>query len=443
MSTDRWSRAALLAYRTAGRLAYPAIGSYVGWRAARGKEDPARRRERYGHPSVIRPPEVPLVWIHAASVGESAAVAPLAREIAGEGIPVLMTTGTVTSAGLVEERLGDAVIHQYVPLDLRPCVRRFLDHWRPDLAIVAESEIWPTTVMELDRRRVPQILVNARLSDGSFRSWKRAPRLAETLVSRFAHIVAQSEVDGERYHLLGARAVTVAGNLKADVGAPPADREELGEVRRVLKLRPVWAAVSTHDGEERIAADVHLRLREDRPRLLTVVVPRHAVRGDAVERELLARGLTVARWSRGEMPDPTIDVLLGDTTGDMGFYLRLAEITFVGKSLTGEGGQNPLEAAMLGSAILSGRNVQNFREIYHRLIGHGGARLVGDAEELTDAVAELFGSPARRHAMVAGARGAVEEMGGALRRTASALDPYLLPLRLAASRGERRGSDPA
>lgn len=436
--SDKGSRLALFAYRTAGRLAYPAIGSYVGWRAARGKEERGRQRERYGHASEIRPPDVPLVWIHAASVGESAAVAPLAREIAASGVLVVMTTGTVTSAALVEERLGGDVIHQYVPLDLKPCVRRFLDHWRPDLVIVAESEIWPTTVMELDRRRIPQILVNARLSDGSFRGWKRAPRLAETLMSRFAHVIAQSDVDGERYHLLGARAVTVAGNLKADVEAPPVNEADLAEARRVVKLRPVWAAVSTHEGEEEIAADVHLRLRKDRPRLLTVIVPRHAERGDAVERDLAARGLTVARWSRGELPDPTVDVFLGDTMGDMGFYLRLAEIAFVGKSLGSEGGQNPLEAAMLGSAILSGRYVQNFREIYHRLIEGGGARLVQDREELADAVAELFGDPVRRHAMIAGARQAVDEMSGALRRTASALDPYLLPLRLAANRIERR-----
>jgi 3-deoxy-D-manno-octulosonic-acid transferase len=432
--SEGWAKTALTAYRIAGSLAYPAIGPYVGWRAARGKEERHRRRERYGYAGEPRPDGVPLVWVHAASVGESSAVASLVQAIADDGIRVLMTTGTVTSAAMVRDRLGDTVIHQYVPLDLRPFVRRFLDHWRPDLAIVAESEIWPMTMLELAHRRVPQILVNARLSDRSFKRWRSAPRLAEALLENLAHIVAQSDVDGERYHLLGARAVTVAGNLKADVEAPPVNREDLADARRVLGLRPVWAAISTHEGEEAMAAEIHLRLREDRPRLLTIIVPRHVERSDAVEKDLKARGLAVARWSRGELPDPTTDVLLGDTIGDMGFYLRLTEIAFVGKSIHGEGGQNPLEAAMLGVAILSGRFVQNFREVYQRLIDRGGARIVEDGAELGHVVADLFSHPETRRAMIAAAKDGVDDMGGSLRRTMGALDPFLLPMRLSLHR---------
>ncbi|MBB3951984.1 3-deoxy-D-manno-octulosonic acid transferase [Aureimonas jatrophae] len=437
--SDRLSRTALGAYRLIGQAAYPAIGGYVRWRASRGKEEPARRRERYGHASEPRPPGQPLVWVHAASVGESAAVEPLVREIAATGVAVLMTTGTVTSAGLVEERLGTEVIHQYVPLDLRPCVRRFLDHWRPDLAIFAESELWPMTMAELQRRRVPQILVNARLSDRSFRRWKSVPWLAETLLENLAHIVAQSAIDGERYHLLGARSVSVAGNLKADAPPPGADARDLQEARRVIALRPVWAALSTHEGEEMMAARIHLALREDRPRLLTVIVPRHIERADAIERELGTLGLRAARWSRGELPDPTTDVLIGDTIGDMGFYLRLCEIAFVGKSLSAEGGQNPMEAAMLQTAIVSGRMVQNFRDVYAKLLSRGGVRLVDSEAELGQAVAELFAEPETRRAMMAGAREAVGEMGGALDRTIAALDPFLLPLRLEVRRDRRGG----
>jgi len=438
--SEGWARTALAAYRMAGSFAYPGIGAYVGWRTARGKEERGRRRERYGYAGEPRPADVPLVWIHAASVGESIAVASLVRTIAADGICVLMTTGTVTSAVLVRERLGDCVLHQYVPLDITSCVRRFLDHWRPDLAIIAESEIWPVTMTELARRKIPQILVNARLSDRSFQRWRSVPRLAEALIENLAHIVAQSDIDGERYHLLGARAVTVSGNLKADVEAPPVNSEDLADARRILGLRPVWAAISTHEGEEAMAADIHLRLREDRPRLLTIVVPRHVERADAVEKEMRARGLTVARWSRGELPDPTTDILLGDTMGDMGFYLRLTEIAFVGKSIHGEGGQNPLEAAMLGAAVLSGRFVQNFREVYQRLIDAGGARIVRDREELADNVAELFAHPEMRRAMIASAAGAVDEMSGGLRRTMAALDPFLLPLRLQ-QRLDRRTPD--
>lgn len=427
---DKWAKAALTAYRVAGSLAYPAVGPYVSWRAARGKEDKERRRERYGVPGEMRPHGVPLVWVHAASMGESAAVSPLVSAIAADGIAVVMTTGTVTSAAAVHERLGDSVIHQYVPLDLKPCVSRFLDHWQPELAVVAESEIWPTTMTELAARRIPQVLVNARLSDRSFKRWKSAPGVAEALLSKLSHVVAQSEIDGERYHLLGARAVTVAGNLKADVEAPPVNRDDLEDARRGIGMRPVWAALSTHEGEEDIAANIHLRLREERGRLLTLIVPRHVDRADAIQRDLEAKGLQVARWSRGELPLPTTDIFLGDTMGDMGFYLRLTDIAFIGKSIRGEGGQNPLEAAMLGTAILSGRYVQNFREVYHRLIDKGAAWIVQDEAELGAAVSELFDRPAARRQMIEAARESVADMSGALKRTMAALDPFLLPLRL-------------
>lgn len=431
--SEGFARAALAGYRIAGSLAYPVIGPYVGWRASRGKEDGARRRERYGFASQARPEGPSLVWVHAASIGESAAVTPLVQEIAAENISVVMTTGTTTSAGLVQERLGDRIVHQYVPLDLKPCVSRFLDHWRPDLAIVAESEIWPMTMLELNNRRIPQILVNARLSDRSFRRWRAVPSLAEALLENLAHVVAQSPVDGERFHMLGARAVSVAGNLKADMDPPSLPQAgDLAEMRRAVGTRPVWAAISTHSGEEAMAGDVHRALREKRPRLLTIVVPRHVERADEIERALTAQGLSVARRSRGERPDPTSDVFLGDTVGEMGLYLRLTGIAFIGKSLTGQGGQNPLEAAMLGAAVLSGRYVQNFREIYQRLLAEGGARIVEDRRQLGEEVERLLGEDGLRRAMGEAARAGVDDMRGALSRTMQALDPFLQPLRLAA-----------
>lgn len=430
--SERFAKAALTGYRLAGSLAYPLIGSYVGWRARRGKEDGERRRERYGYASEPRPVGRSLVWVHAASIGESMAVTPLVQAIANEGIPVVMTTGTRTSAGLVQERLGEIVIHQYVPLDLKPCVSRFLDHWRPDLAIVAESEIWPMTMQELNQRRIPQILVNARLSDRSFKRWSAVPSLAEALLEHLAHVVAQSPIDAERFHLLGARAVSVAGNLKADIPPLPFDEAAYSDLVRSVGLRPVWAALSTHEGEESLAGEVHIALRERRPRLLTVIVPRHVERGDEIEKALLAQGLTVARRSCGERPDPTTDVLLGDTIGEMGLYLRLTEIAFVGKSLKGQGGQNPLEAAQIGVAVLTGRFVQNFRDVYQRLIADGGARIVKDGTELADEVDRLMTEDGIRRAMIAAGRASAEDMRGALPRTMQAIDPFLQPLRLAA-----------
>jgi len=315
-----------------------------------------------------------------------------------------------------------------VPLDLKPAVSKFLDHWKPDLAIIAESEIWPMTILELGARRVPQILVNGRLSDRSFASWKKRSFLADALFENLAHVVAQSELDAERFLALGARPVTVSGNLKVDSEPPPVDLGSLIGLQQQIGQRETWAAVSTHEGEEEVAGDVHLLLRQRHPDMLTIIVPRHTDRADAVEAIFAARGLKVARRGRRDPVSPKTDILLGDTVGEMGLFLRLTEIAFVGRSLTGEGGQNPLEPAMLETAVLSGRNVQNFRDTYQHLIDSGGARLVRDREMLAGAVNFLLSNEPARREMVAAGVAAVDEMRGALDRTLKTLEPYILPL---------------
>ncbi|MEP4422273.1 MAG: lipid IV(A) 3-deoxy-D-manno-octulosonic acid transferase, partial [Nitratireductor sp.] len=397
--SERWARTLLSAYRLAGAAAYPLVGGYVAWRSTRGKEEAGRRRERYGFTGVARP-RGPIVWMHAASVGETNAVIPLIERIVGYGIGVVMTTGTVTSARVVRERLGERVIHQYVPLDLKPAVSRFLSHWSPDLAIIAESEIWPMTILELGARRVPQVLVNGRLSDRSFAAWKKRNHLAEALLENLAHVVAQSDVDGERFAALGARPVTVSGNLKVDTDPPLVDQACLAQLGGDIGARPSWAAVSTHEGEEAIAADVHALLKKRHPDIVTIIVPRHPERADALLALFAEKGLKVARRSRGEPVTPDTDILLGDTIGEMGLYLRLTEIAFVGRSLMAEGGQNPLEPAMLDTAVLSGKNVQNFRDAYQQLIERGGARLVHDRDMLAGAVNFLLNNEGKRREMI-------------------------------------------
>lgn len=425
--SERWARALLTTYRWAGAAAYPLVGGYVAWRASRGKEERSRRRERYGVAGQPRPVG-PLVWVHAASVGETLAVGPLIDRISGFGINIVLTTGTVTSASLVEERFGDKVIHQYVPLDLKPALNRFMAHWMPDLAIIAESEIWPMTILELGARRIPQVLVNGRLSDRSFASWKKRAFIAEALFENLSLVVAQSEVDGERFLALGARPVTVSGNLKGDTDPLPVNEQTLSTLRGEIGRRVTWAAISTHDGEEIAATKVHLLLRQRHRDILTIIVPRHPDRADALEQEMRAAGLTVARRSRHDPVTPGTDILLGDTIGEMGLYLRLTEIAFVGRSLTAEGGQNPLEPAMLDTAVLSGRNVQNFRDAYQKLIDSGGARFVRDGDMLAGAVNFLLNNPAKRRQMIDAGRDTVEAMRGALNCTLKALEPYVQPL---------------
>ena len=438
--SERWARAILTTYRWAGAAAYPLIGTYVAWRASRGKEEHVRRRERYGRAGRERP-DGPLVWMHAASVGETAAVMPLIERFVDFGINVVLTTGTVTSAQVAAERLGDRVIHQYVPLDLKPAVSRFLEHWRPDLAVMAESEIWPMTILELGARRVPQVLVNGRLSDRSFASWSKRSYLAEALFENLAHVIAQSEIDAERFYQLGARPVTVSGNLKVDTVPPPVNEEELARIRLQVGRRRVWAAVSTHEGEEAAAGEVHKLLRSRHPGMLTIIVPRHPERAEAIAAHLGAMGLTVARRSIGDKIAPGTDIFLGDTIGEMGLYLRLTEVAFVGRSLTGTGGQNPLEPAMLDTAVLSGRNVQNFRESYQRLANHGGVRFVRNKEVLAGAVNYLFTNEAERRQMIEGGRRAIEEMRGALPRTLQALEPFIQPLIVQARLGTTHGTN--
>src|SRR5690606_17837180 len=233
--SERWARNMLSAYRFLGSAAYPFIGPYLAYRTSRGKEERARRGERYGKTNISRP-QGPVIWAHAASVGESVAMTPLVETIASTGIHIVMTTGTVTSAQLVADQLGSKVIHQYAPLDSWPAANRVLDHWKPDLVIGCESEIWPTTILSVGARHIPHVLVNGRLSDRSFAAWQKRPELAEALFENFAHVIAQSELDGERFRKLGARPVTVSGNLKVDTAPAAADQQALAEDRKSTRL---------------------------------------------------------------------------------------------------------------------------------------------------------------------------------------------------------------
>ena len=425
--SERWARAILTTYRWAGAAAYPFVGGYAVLRSPRHAEEGARRRERFGRATLPRP-EGELIWVHAVGEGEAIAVVPLTERFLSLGVGVVMTTGTVASAEAVRERLGDRVIHQFVPLDLKPAIANFLDHWQPDLAVFAESEIWPQTILELQARRVPQILVNGRMSDRAFASWRKRAFIAEALFERLALVVAQTEQDAERFRAIGARPVSVSGNLRTDIAVPPVDELELRRLTNEIGSRERWAAVFTHEGEELVAAEVHRLLHHRHPDILTILVPRDPSRGDALEAELAALGLNVARRSRRDRITAKTHVFLGDTRGETGLYLRLGNIVFLGRSLVAGGGENPLEAALLRKAVLAGQDVSFFRELYQPLIKKGGVRLVRDGDMLAGAVNYLLHNEAARAAIGQAGAEAVESMRGALERTLRALEPFVHPL---------------
>ncbi len=430
--SELWARAALKAYRYVGSAIYPFAGAMLLWRARSGKEDLNRRGERYGKSEIARP-DGPLIWLHAASVGESKAILPLIARLEDCGINIVLTTGTVTSAALAEEQISSRTIHQYVPFDMKPAVQRFLKYWHPDLAIFAESEIWPMSIMELGSMGIPQVLVNARLSDRSFRRWRQYGSLAAALFENLSHVVAQSELDASRFEQLGVSRVTVSGNLKVDVAFPAVDPQVLDTIQAEIGGRPTWMALSTHPGEEEKIVAAQKLIKASVPGVLTLIVPRHPNRADGIETMLTRAGLKVARRGMGHKITPDTDVYLGDTMGEMGLYLGLGSVAFLGKSLSNSGGQNPLEPAMMEVAILSGRNVQNFRATFEALLEDGAARLVSDEKMLAAHVSYLLTNPEARVAMTDAAKATVDKMRGSLERTFQALDPYVTPLQMKAS----------
>jgi 3-deoxy-D-manno-octulosonic-acid transferase len=421
--------AGLRAYRLLSSAAAPLTPILLARRLSRGKEDRARLTERRGEARIPRP-DGPLVWLHGASVGELASVLPLIERITQRELNVLVTTGTVTSGGLAAQRLPRSVVHQFVPLDVPRYVRRFLDHWRPDLALFVESDLWPNLMIETSDRGVPMILLNGRLSERSLRRWRYLPDVIVNLLRRFDLCLARTPGDARRFGELGAPHIVTTGNLKLDVPAPPADEAKLLALKDATTGRPLIAAASTHAGEETAIIDAHRRLRAEFPRLLSVIAPRHPERGPGVAEIAAAAGLTAALRSRGEMPRDTTDIYVADTVGELGIIYRLAPVVFVGGSLVRHGGQNPIEAAKLGAAVLHGPHVWNFAEIYEELDNAGGAQPVADEKTLSERIATLMKKPELRTHVAETARATVESLGGALERTLLSLDPYLMQLRL-------------
>lgn len=416
----------LAAYRAFTWAAGPAIRRYLDRRLAAGREHPERFAERLGQPSSPRP-DGPLVWLHAASVGESLSILTLVERLRRERpeISLLMTSGTVTSAGILGARLPPGVIHQFVPVDRIPWVRRFLDHWRPDLVLWVESEFWPNILGEVQTRGIPALLLNARVSTRSWRGWRRAPWVIRRILRTFDICMAQTELDATRLRDLGAQRVACPGNLKFAADPLPADPDAIAALELSTHGRPRWLAFSTHPGEEEIVAEAHELMVRNIPELLTIVVPRHPARGDEIAAILRQRGLAVAQRGRGEPLARDTDVLLADTMGELGLFFRATDIAFVGGTLVPHGGQNPIEPARLGCAILHGPHMENFLAIEAEMRTAGASETATTAKEIARAAGHLLSNPELRQRRIAAAREVAEGKFSILDAAFAHIDPFL------------------
>ena len=431
-------------YRLATQTLTPALPLILGYRERQGKEEATHRGERLGVASLARPSGT-LIWFHAASVGETNAVLPLMDALRArcKDIRFLLTTGTVTSAALARERLSQLDVHQYAPLDAPAYIERFLDHWQPDLVALTELEIWPNTILACHRRDIPMTLVNARISDRSFKRWRKNRASARPLFSRIRLILAQNERLARRLRELGGREVLVAGNLKVDAPPLPVDATALKVMQSEIGTRPVFMAASTHGGEDEIVINAFRQMRSATPDLLLLLAPRHPARGAAICTLAQAAGFKTAQRSIGQPIGPDTDIYVADTVGEMGIFYSLAQIAFVGGSLVERGGQNPIEAIRLNVAVMSGPSQFNFADAYDELKRREAVVEIGNADELATEASRLFLDAVRREEVLRNAALALDAMVGALEVTTNALTALLVdpePVPRPSNEGLKRAS---
>ena len=399
--------------------ASPLASLLLSWRAAQGKEDRDRISERLGISDLPRP-QGRLVWIHGASVGESLAALPLIEMLQVQGNNVLVTSGTVTSARILQQRLPQGVLHQFVPLDLPGAVQRFLDHWQPDAGLFVESDLWPNLILTAASRGVRLALINARISENSARGWQRIPGSARRLIGAFDVVLAQDEEIAARFTGLGARDVRVVGSLKADAPPLPCDQGALAALQAQIGARPLLVAAQTHPGEDETVLPAHDLLRARFADLLTIIVPRHPARGPDIAELCGVR--QAARRAAGEPISAETQVYVADTLGEMGLFYRLANFCFIGGTLVPLGGHNPLEPAVLNCAILAGPYRASAAKAYEAILRAQDFGSVANSGDIARAAARLLSDPQKARAGGAAAAAGAATQAGAVARTIAALE---------------------
>jgi len=410
-------------------LGLPLVFLRLLWRAWRAPAYSRRIGERFafGLPP-LRPGGI---WVHAVSVGESIAAAPMIRELMARypHLPITVTCMTPTGSERIQALFGDSVQHCYLPYDLPWAAARFLERARPKLAVVMETELWPNHIHQCARRGIPVALANARLSARSARGYARFARLTAPMLAKLSLIAVQTEAEAERFRRLGARdeCVEVTGSIKFDLTIDPALLARASKLRQqwAAQERPLWIAASTHAGEDEIILAAHRQLLSNHPQALLILVPRHPERFASVYESAVRDGFVAVRRSTGEAVGADTQVLVGDTMGELLFLYALADIAFVGGSLVPNGGHNLLEPAALGKPVLSGPHLFNFLEISAQLRAAGALREVQDAAQLAQVVSELWGDPAGAQAMSDAGLGVLKANQGALARLLAGLGRLL------------------
>ncbi len=415
---------ALAFYRAATKAFHAFAPGLLRKRVAAGKEDPERYRERLGQAGVARP-EGPLVWFHGVSVGESLSALPVLQRLKHErrDVNLLITTATTTSAEILKKRLPDGVIHQFAPIDTPQAAEAFLDHWRPDLAVFIESDIWPNLLRGLTARAVPYVLLSARITEKTFRGWQTFRGSMTRLLGGYALVMAQDDASETRLREMGVKPAAQA-NLKT-LGAPlSVDDAALCALKALCEGRRIILAASTHYGEDGIIAkSLEPYIRDGD---LLVLVPRHPLKAGDIRLDLEALGLHLAQRSLNEPITAHIHVYLADTLGELGLFFSLADIVVMGGSfLKGVGGHNPLEAARLGKSVITGPDVSNWQGIFSTLIEAGAAWEVEGPVELGFLVGELRKAPQAVAVADSQALAVSREEAGTLDRVWAALLPFL------------------
>jgi 3-deoxy-D-manno-octulosonic-acid transferase len=396
------------------RLILPFILLRLWWN---GRRAPDLRRNWHQRLGLVPAMRGAVVWVHAVSVGETIAAAPMIRRLLARnpGITILMTAMTDTGLAQAQKMFGDQVHYAYAPYDTPGAIRRFMDRVNPRILVIMETEIWPNMIRQCRARRVPVFLINARLSERSARGYERVRSLAAPIMRSISWVAAQAEKDAERFRRIGVAPakVAVTGSVKFDVDIPEDVRAAAAELRQKLAGRPVWIAGSTHGSENDDLLAAHGRVLTDHPNALLILVPRHPDRFEPVAERAVKEGLTLARRSRGEDPGRA-QVYLGDTMGELMMLYGASDLAFVGGSLIKRGGHNPLEPAGWGIPVFSGPHIFNFETIYQRLLDDRGVKLVADADDLAAHVSSLFSDDKERQAIGQRALAVVNKNRGAL-----------------------------